>query len=147
MKTQILNLKNSIKSESYQVVSSVEEFNSIKDGYTISGSKINKVYCENVIFNDCNFQSTDIIDSKFVNCLFLNCNFSFCELKNCNFISCTMEDTLFYLTNSLNCNLLSCTFENVEKVNSININEYSFNCREGNPVQNYIPEFKVAIAA
>ena len=146
MKTQILNFNNSIKTGSYQFVNSIDEFNSIKDGYTVSGSRINNIYCENVIFNDCNFQSCDISDSKFVNCLFLNCNFSFCKLDNCNLISCTIEDTLFYLTNSLNCNLLSCTFKNIERVHSYNQNEYIFNCKDKSQSIE-VPKFEFAIAA
>lgn len=127
MKTQILKFKKQIKSATYDIFSENSELNSIKENVKISGCKINKYYFENVIFYNCNFQSSIINETKFVNCLFLNCNMSFCELTNCNFISCTIEDTLFYLTNSLNCNLLSCTFKENTFTESNLFENYSFN--------------------
>lgn len=76
----------------------------------ISGSKFENTIFENVSFVDCNFQSTDFLKTKFIDCEFINCNFDFTKFKNCNLIACKFENCNFCITNSLNCSFLSCTY-------------------------------------
>ena len=110
METTIIETLENKITGSYVSISNAELINTEYNNKMVAGSKYNKLVFENIIFDGCHFQATEIIGCIFIDCVFKNCDFNFTKFENCNSIACKIESCNFCITNSLNCNFLSCTY-------------------------------------
>lgn len=79
------NLEENLGETVYQTFENKNIISVTYKDETISGSLIQDVVFEEVIFDNCTFFASEIKNCIFINCLFLNCTLQFSKFSECNF--------------------------------------------------------------
>lgn len=88
--------------ETYQTIQGRNIISETYKDLVISGSLIQEVVFEEVIFENCTFFATEIENTLFIDCLFINCTFQFSRISDCNFENTALENCKWVFTKLVN---------------------------------------------